>query len=609
MDEYNLPPRRRRRKKRFNWPRFLLFLFILALIAAAIVLTVKILNGTNPSNPSVTGSPQTSAATQTSIPTPSPTPVTDLPEDLTISQTEENDPNNLGITTDIMDNNEIVPTYMREDGIDFVQAKDYTEMEGVITFGGNNYRNTFTYGTAVITEKKMERVWEVPMGAIDGWTGTGWTGMPLLVKWPDSTKNIMNMYDSAKAKDDLVEVIYPTLDGNIYFLDLKTGEATRDKINIGVPTKGTGSIDPRGYPLLYTGQGIDSVNKEAVPVKFRMISLITGETLWEFGGKDPFSYRIWQAYDCSALVDAGSDTLITGGENGVLYTTKLNTQYDEAAGTLTIDPDALVKYHYTADGYGEGNDERWWGIENSITTWRNYAFFTDNGGLLQCVDLNTMKLIYAIDVLDDSDTSLVLEEDLENETFYLYTANEVDKQATTGGEGDSYHRKIDGPTGKILWEKEWNASVGNTSSNGGTLTTPHVGREDSNISNLVIYAMDLVPITVTNSDGTTSTEYGGRIVAYDKSNGTIAWQKETEADYWSSPVVVYTKDGTAYLIQADRGGYLKMYDPTDGTLLDSLDLGSRIESTPSVYGNMLVVGTRGVGGSGESQKIIGILLK
>jgi len=34
-----------------------------------------------------------------------------------------------------------------------------------------------------------------------------------------------------------------------------------------------------------------------------------------------------------------------------------------------------------------------------------------------------------------------------------------------------------------------------------------------------------------------------------------------------------------------------------------------MEATPAVFDNMLVVGTRGTHGSGESQKIIGVKIK
>ena len=45
-----------------------------------------------------------------------------------------------------------------------------------------------------------------------------------MMKWPKEVKAHMNMTEEAKADDDLVEVIYACMDGNVYFLNLKTGE-------------------------------------------------------------------------------------------------------------------------------------------------------------------------------------------------------------------------------------------------------------------------------------------------------------------------------------------------------------------------------------------------
>jgi hypothetical protein len=38
--------------------------------------------------------------------------------------------------------------------------------------------------------------------------------------------------------------------------------------------------------------------------------------------------------------------------------------------------------------------------------------------------------------------------------------------------------------------------------------------------------------------------------------------------------------------------------------LNTIDLGSRIDSTPAVFDNMLVVGTRGKGGAGKGPQIV-----
>lgn len=607
--------RQSRRHRTVRWGRFLLFLIIVLAIAAASLLLIHFLgNGESPIKDILpSGKPQGSPSASEPTPSPSPTPVPTLAPDLTIEPVSEANPDNFGFKTSLLINGQEASTFDRGEDMRFGGYKDYTAIPGVLTFAGNNYRNGFTYGTQDVQSKTLTRIWEKDIGSLSTetmgtWTGTGWTGMPILVEWPAETRKILGIADEFKNKEGFVEAIYPTMDGHIYFLDLETGKPTREPINIGVVTKGTASLDPRGYPLLYTGQGIPSRQDGKSGSWFRIIDLIQNKVIWSLGGTDPFSYRGWQAYDSSSLVNAATDTLIQPGENGILYTVKLNSKFDAAAGTVSVDPGPVQKYRYKGDGYGfaEEKDKRWVGIENSVATFHNFAFFTDNGGRLQCVDLNTLKLQYVVDVTDDSDTSIVIEEDVANNTFYLYTANEVDKQkdAASSGKGKSYHRKIDGRTGKILWQKEWDASYGGTSSNGGTLTTPHVGH--GNISDLVIYNATLVPVTYKTAEGETKQGYGGRLIAYDKKTGEEVWRYEQYSDYWSSPVVIYDKDENAYILQGDRNGMLRMHDARTGKVITEVDMGSRMESTPSVFGDYLVVGTRGVKGSGESQKIIGV---
>ena len=607
--------RQTRRGVTVNWRRFLLFLILLCAIVAVVLIGIQLLTGGEgpldnvlPIKP-----PAASPGSGDILPeaSPTPTPVPTLAPDLAIAPTEEANPANFGFTTSLLIDGQETNTFDRGEDMRFGDDASFTTLPGILTLGGNNYRNTFTYGTQNVVEKSFARIWDKSIGSLNTsmgtWTGTGWTGMPVIVEWPEQTRKILGIYDEFKNKDGFVEVIYTTMDGHIYFLELESGKPTRDPLKLGVVTKGTASLDPRGYPLLYTGQGITSTEDGVSGAWFRIVDLIQNKVVWKFGGKDSFSYRGWQAYDSSALVNAATDTIIAPGENGILYTFKLNSSFDAAAGTVSVNPGPLQKYRYKGDGYGfaEEDNKRWVGIENSVVAFRNYAFFTDNGGRLQCLDLNTLKLQYVVDVTDDSDTSIVLEEDVKNQTFYLYTANEVDKQpgAKAAGKGKSYHRKIDGLTGKIIWEKEWEARFGNTSSNGGTLTTPHVGH--GNISDLVIYNATLVPVTYTEN-GEEKKGNGGRLIAYNKETGEEVWRYEQYRDYWSSPVVIYDKDGNAYVIQCDRNGMMRMHDARTGKVLTEIDMGSRIESTPAVFGDYLVVGTRGVSGSGDSPKIIGI---
>jgi hypothetical protein len=260
--------------------------------------------------------------------------------DMTVAPAAGTTPAALDLSTGTYVNGEKVTSYARADPIDFGAGNAYTSLPGIITFRGNNYRDSPSYGTADVALGKLVLEWSVPSGSVPktggegSWTGSGWTGQPLIVKWPEDTKQIMNLKETKKADPDLVEVIYPCLDGRIYFLDLKDGTATRPVIESGGgPFKGTGSLYPDGTPMLFVGHGDGAPNRE--PVKARLYSLIDQKQLYSFGTKpDALSFRSFHAYDSSALFDVESDTIIEPGENGILYTIKLNTKYDKTAGTL-----------------------------------------------------------------------------------------------------------------------------------------------------------------------------------------------------------------------------------------------------------------------------------
>ena len=127
----------------------------------------------------------------------------------------------------------------------FDKGSEYTQAEGIFTFRGNNFRDAPAVGYADITKNTISQEWSQQTGATSyngaSWTGSGWTGQPLMRKWTREEKAHMNMEDWAKEKDDLVEVIYATMDGYVYFLDLVTGEHTREPMYIGWTFKGAGA--------------------------------------------------------------------------------------------------------------------------------------------------------------------------------------------------------------------------------------------------------------------------------------------------------------------------------------------------------------------------------
>ncbi len=594
-----------RRRRRSGRLRLIVIIAVIALaLAAGIYLLVQLLSKPHDGTPS--GTPGTTASAE---PTPSPEP--SLAPGLKPSPIQgETDLGTLGFTTGVMDGDSEVSSYSRPEPITFGAGDEYTALEGLITFRGNNYRNISSWGTATINDETLSFMRAKDTTYIGNWGGSGWTGQPLIVKWPAELREKMtSLYDPFRTKENFTEVILCTLDGRIYFMDLETGDKTRDYIEIGAPTKGTASIDPRGYPIIYVGQGLqsDGDDNHCANMYMRAFSLIDGKKLMESGyaSEDPFAYRYWQAYDSSPLVDAETDTLIWPGENGVLYTFKLNSDYDATTGSVTMDYNpAAVKYRYTSPANVSRETEKGgrWGIEDSAVAWRNYLFFTDNAGILQCVDLNTMQAVYAIDVGNDSDVTMVLEEVPTEQKVYLYTGSEYDDDVanTEPGNGPCYARKIDAMTGKVLWEVPFTAD---SSSNvdGGILSAPVLGREGTTLEGLVIYNATVI----VEGDSVKS-----ELIAFDTETGAVVWKYDMNTANWSpsSPVAVYSDKTDAngktigYIVQCDYTSDIALlrvdgntYTETDVLNINEatqVESGNNFEATPAIYGNTLVVGSR-----------------
>jgi hypothetical protein len=449
---------------------------------------------------------------------------------------------------------------------DIMFPLNYSEIEGVLTFRGNNMRNSASYGVTSIKEKQLESKWSFRTSTSTWGGGAGWTGQPSLIKWPAAMKKFMNLDDKYKNNDNFIEVVYASLDGHIYFFDIESGNETRPSINIKNPIKGSVSLDPRGYPLLYVGQGIP----EKGAIGYRIFSLISMEQLYFIEGQDPIAYRDWGAFDGAPLINRETDTLVLGGENGVFYDIKLNTYFNEATGELKINPKE-VKYIYKI----EGNNYQ--GIENSVAAYRNLVYFADNGGYIQCVDLLTLKPIWAFNSGDDTDASLTIE--VEENVPYIYTGNEVDKQGT---KGVSYIRKINGITGDLIFENKYEAMslIGEHAVNGGVLATNVIGKKS--IENLVIF-------TIARYEEFNA----GLIVAMDKFTGKEVWRFRMPNYAWSSPVDFYDSNGKGYIIQCDSVGNMYLIDGASGEECFNINLGSNIESSPAIFNDSIVVATRG----------------
>ena len=449
---------------------------------------------------------------------------------------------------------------------DILFTDKYTDMEGITTFRGNNFRNSASYGISKISKKELSVKWKTTTSFSSWGGGAGWTGQPAIIKWNEDIKSSMNIYDEFKNQENFTEVIYASLDGKIYFLDLQTGNLSRNTINVGNPIKGSLSIDSREIPMLYVGEGIN----ESGITGFNIYSLIDGSSLYEINGYDETAYRGWPAFDSSALIHTEKDIIIEAGENGILYIMKLNNNYDKENNTISINPETLKYRYYTGESYGR------LGIENSVAAYANLLYFADNNGDIHCIDLRKMEPMWVIEGLDDIDATITIED--EEGTPYLYVGDEVDHQGTSG---ISTVRKLNGLTGEVIWKNEFDCEsvVGADATNGGVLATNVIGK--NNISDLVIFSL-------ARYDGFNS----GAIVAIDKETGEIVWKTKLNNYLWSSPVDFYDKDGNGYIIQCDSAGNMFLIDGNTGEILNTITLDANIEASPAIYEDMIVVATR-----------------
>lgn len=547
---------------------FVALLAVLVMVVMRGIAANKALEETAES-PAVTVQP-----TPTPTPEPTPTPV-GLP-DFKPHSVDGTEPERLISSTAIMVDGEVVEQYESDYEINFDMPERYIELEGIVTFRGDNFRSGAAYGTAAVSSKTLTKVWSKSTSGLsdtDGiyWSGSGWTGQPLIVKWPEATrKNISAMYDWAREKEGLVEVIYATLDGHVYFYELTSGEYTREPLNLGFNYKGAGALDPRGYPILYVGSGVDSVNGRS---RVKVVNLIDNSVMFEFGHNETFANRGWHMFDSSPLVSAETDQLIYPGENGILYIIHLNTKYNEQTGELSVDPDNIVKWKYN----GVRSGSRYWlGVESSAAIINNYIFLADNGGNLMCLDLNTLELVWVQDVLDDTNCSPVV--DVENGHPYIYISTSFHYGWRSYSTAAIPIFKIDAETGEIVWRTDYTCYTVQDLS-GGVQGTIAVGKNKLS---------DMIFVPIARTPGASS----GTLAALKKDTGEVVWEKETSMYSWSSPVDFYDADGNGYLLYCNSGFNMFLIDGKTGEQLDYMNLGGNIEASPAMYGNYAVVGTR-----------------
>ncbi len=445
---------------------------------------------------------------------------------------------------------------------------DYNDKYGVFCFRGNAQRNNPVRGKLkgkpttfrvdwIFTTDQDNRVNET--GCWGG--GSGWTGQPLVIQWPQGTKQrLFGASDDFLNQTGNKEVVLGSLCGNIYFIDWEKGIATRPHLSIHNPIKGTVSVDPRMNGLLIVGQGIPNGGRFGSYV----FNMFTGEEIYHRSGLDSTARRYWGAFDSNSLVDAKSGYWFHPAENGQIYKAKIDKN-----GNLS----GTTKFNYYVPGKGSQ------GLEASMGAWNNLGYFGDNNGNVFCLDLMTMRPIWYFDNLDDTDASMVL--DLQEEDHpYLYIGNEVDIQ---GESGTAYIRKLDALTGEEIWKVSRvcaATTLNGRINSGGVLASVLPGKEKA--SNLVYGIFSR-----------TSNSFAGEFVAIDKTTGKEAFVIKLPNYSWASPIALYDKQGNCYLFFTDVFGNVYLADGLTGEIIHKEYIPVTWESSPVAWDNRVVVGARG----------------
>ena len=398
-----------------------------------------------------------------------------------------------------------------------------------------------------------------------------------------------NLYESKLEKSGLKEVIIAGMDGVVYFLDLADGSLTRNSIKLGYPLKGTPSVHPSGYPFMTVGQFARKMKVKTGKIGLRQYNLYTTKELSLIDGLDGKLHRAYNdigSFETSALIDRTSDTMITAGTNGLLYLISLNSDFDYEAGVYKQNESTVV---LKSKAQGQ-KKEAYTAVESSIAMYDKYVFYADMGGVLRCVDTNTLQTVWAVNTGDAVKAAVSLDLD-QNGWLNLYTANMLINRS----KGPAQIRAYDDMSGAEKWTVEIPLKKDTkTKAEVGVIASPLVGQ--NSLENLVYFT-----VTGLSAEGQSQLGLGeedqAALVALEKTSGQLRWAVGLGDRAESSPVAVYDADGNGWVIQCREDGQILLLDGGSGSQVTALTIEGTIEASPAVYNDMMVIGTTGKGTS------------
>ncbi len=423
---------------------------------------------------------------------------------------------------------------------------DLGAVDGLLTFRGNPTRTFHGRGPVPSNPRVL---WEYFVGcsvsAVAGeakeWCGTGWTGQPSVFRLPTSGE---------------WTVAFGAYNRRVNFLDPATGAEALPPYQTNDIIKGSVTVDPDGFPLLYTGSRDN---------RFHVVALDGPEPqlLWELAS-DTDGPTLWNNdWDGSALVV--DDHLFVGGENGRFYVVRLNRGYD-GSGRVTVAPSVVFSTESWDDELLAGIRDQEVSVENSVAISGDTVYFANSGGLVQGWDVGGVRSgdapqrVFRFWTGDDTDASIVVDDE-----GMLYVGSEYQRSNERSAEiGQIMKLDPSNPDDPLVWSRE-------------AQTGPDSG----------IYATAALhgDVVIVPTDG-------GELLGLDRATGEDRWRLRLPGPLWSSPVVIGDT-----LLQGDCGGSLNAF-ALDAAGVDepeqlwSLDLGGCIESTPAVWDGQIFVGSR-----------------
>ncbi|KAB2893031.1 MAG: dehydrogenase [Chlorobi bacterium] len=440
----------------------------------------------------------------------------------------------------------------------------YEGIDGILTFRGMPNRIPHFTGAIKGRPSEIKVDWsfktdydtvQTKSGVWGG--GNGWTGQPLYINWddPEVKRRLKRQPDSTfKGK----EIIISSLCGYVYFLDYETGKQKRMKVLVNNPVKGTAMLDPTMNGNLYVGQGIP----RTTPFNPVVINVFQNRVIQHLQ-REPDIWRGWNAFDSSPI--ATGKFVFWAGENGTIYKFSRDT--------VGLKLHSKLQYKVGAQSAP--------GIESSTVVYRNYGYTADNHGNILCFNLNNMQPVWLYQNQDDTDGTILLEEDEEGNA-YLYSGCEVDKMPSPG-----YSRfiKLNALTGELIWKQEFACTksvLGEKSFDGGMYSTPLLG--GGNCSEMIFTNI------VTNRPFGT-----GDFVAISKSTGQVIYRIPLKWYAWSSPVALYNERGEMFIFTGDTQGRAYVFDGKTGEILINRKIGLNFEASPIIIDNKVIIGSRGTG--------------